>query len=378
MKLIVAPDSFKGSLTAAEICNCVAKAAQRVFPGCTVQSLPVADGGEGTVDSICAALAATLQTVTVQNPLGAPVDAQYAIFGGSNAVLEMAAASGLPLIADDARDIMQSNTYGTGALIMDALQKGCTDLYIGIGGSATNDGGIGCAAAFGVRFLDANGVALAPVPANFMQIETVDMSGLHPLVAAANITIMSDVKNPLLGETGATNVFGKQKGASAAERAALEVGLAHYIACVEAATGKQVAVAEGAGAAGGLGAGLLAFTGAKMQSGVETVLDMLEFDAQLKDADLVITGEGRMDFQSAFGKVAYGVGMRCKAAGVPCIALVGGLGDNAEAMYEHGIDSMMTTVNGVMPLAQAIEDAPALCESAAERMLRMVRAGMKM
>lgn len=381
MKLIVAPDSFKGSLSAAQLCDCVRRAALRVFPDCSVLALPVADGGEGTVDSLCAALSGTMLTVSVQNPLGAPVAAQYATFtsaaGGAHcAVMEMAAASGLPLIPVAQRDVLASNTYGTGEMMLDALQKGCTELYIGIGGSATNDGGIGCAAAFGVQFLNAAGEALAPIPANFTQIETVDLSGLNPLLAKANITIMSDVTNPLLGETGATNVFGKQKGADAAQRAVLEAGLAHYIAKVEAATGKQVADAAGAGAAGGLGAGLLSFTAAAMQSGVDTVLSLLDFDAKLSDADLVITGEGQMDFQSAYGKVAYGVGTRCKSAGVPCIALVGGLGQNAEAMYAHGIDSMMTTVNGVMPLEKAIENAPALCESAAERLLRMVKVGM--
>ncbi len=377
MNIIVAPDSFKGSLTATALCDCVSRAAHRVFPDCTVRSLPVADGGEGTVESICASLSGTMQTVTVQNPLGAPVAASYAIFnGGNSAALEMAAASGLPLIAPQARDVFASSTFGTGEMLLDALQRGCNNLYVGLGGSATNDGGMGCAAAFGVRFLDAAGKVLAPIPANFLKIETVDISGLNPLVAAANITIMSDVKNPLLGETGATNVFGKQKGADEAQRATLEVGLARYIQKVEAATGKQIATAEGAGAAGGLGAGLLAFTNAKLQSGVETVLDMLAFDALLKTADLVITGEGRMDYQSAFGKVAYGVGMRCKAANVPCIALVGGMGERADEMYQYGISSIMTTVNGIMPLSEAVADAATLCEGAAERALRMVKLGM--
>ncbi len=378
MRILVAPDSFKGSLRADQVCACVRRAAVRVFPGCSVLSLPVADGGEGTVESICAALGATPQTVMVDNPLGAPVAAKYAIFGQTNAVMEMAAASGLPLIAPQARDVMRATTYGTGQMMLDALEKGCTNLYIGIGGSATNDGGIGFAAACGVRFLDVDGAVLAPIPTSLAKIASIDLSGVHPLLAAANITIMSDVKNPLLGETGATNIFGPQKGATAAQRAALEAGLAHYIAKVEAATGKTLAMAQGAGAAGGLGAALLAFTNATMQSGVETVLEMLDFTAKLADTDLVVTGEGQMDGQSAFGKVAYGVGMRCKAANVPCIALVGGLGENAESMYACGVDSMMIAVNGIMPLSQAIEDAPTLCEAAAERMLRMVRVGMAM
>ncbi len=379
MKLIVAPDSFKGSLSAAEVCACVRRAALREFSRCEVISLPVADGGEGTVDSICAALSGSMQNVTVQNPLGAPVSASYAIFdGGSSAALEMAAASGLSLVAPNARDVPRSNTYGTGEMMLDALQKGCTELYIGIGGSATNDGGIGCAAALGVRFLDAAGASLAPIPANFMQIETVDISGLNPLLASANITIMGDVKNPLLGQAGATNVYGAQKGATATQRATLEAGLAHYIAKVEVATGNAVATVEGAGAAGGLGAGLLAFTGAKMQSGVNTVLELLQFDKLLEDADLVITGEGQMDYQSAYGKVAYGVGMRCKAAKVPCIALVGSMGEGAEEMRQYGISSIMTTVNGIMPLSEAVEQAQTLCESAAERALRMVHIGLRL
>ncbi len=376
MKIMIAPDSFKGSLSASEICDLVECAAKEVFVDCEVEKMPVADGGEGTVESILATLEGEKVVVEVKDPLGRDIVATYGIFNDNKAIIEMAEASGLPLVSTEDRDVMHSNTFGTGQLILDAIEKGCTTIYMAIGGSATNDGGMGCANALGVKFLDENEKELKPVPANLLKIKTVDVSGISKEIKETNFVILSDVKNPLLGECGATYVFGKQKGATVKEQAQLEEGLAHYISVVEEAVDQSICQIEGAGAAGGLGAGLMAFTNATMRSGVETVLEILDFEEKLQDVKLVVTGEGRMDYQSAYGKVAYGVGSLCKKNHIPCVAIVGGMGEHADAMYEHGISSIMTTVNGVMSMAEAVEHASELCTDAAERLFRLVKLGM--
>ena len=378
MKIVVAPDSFKGSIDASDLCNVIEKAVNTVFPEAVVTKLPLADGGEGTVDSILAALKGERREVCVHNPLGEEITASYGVFEKENAVIEMAEASGLPLIPEEKRAIMNSNTYGTGQLILDAIAGGCKTIYMGIGGSATNDGGMGCAAALGAKFTDAQGKVLEPIPANFTKIAHIDASKLQETIAGVKFVVMCDVTNPLLGEKGATNVYGRQKGANAEELVLLEQGLAHYSTIIAQELQCEVAEVPGAGAAGGLGAGLLAFTHATMNSGVETILDILSFRQHLEGASLVITGEGRMDYQSAYGKVAYGVGCLCKAAGVPTFALVGGMGEDAEAMFAHGIDSIMTTVNSIMTLDQAVEEVEALSYGATVRALRLIKAGMQM
>ncbi len=378
MRIMVAPDSFKGSLSAETICNIVEQAAKKVFADCEVEKIPVADGGEGTVESILATLGGELVEVKVQNPMGQEILATYGIFGDDQAIIEMAAASGLPLIDPEQRDILCSNTYGTGQLILDALERGCTTIYMGLGGSATNDGGIGCAHALGVKFLDESNQALEPIPANFMKMKGVDLSGLHSKIADTNFIILSDVKNPLLGELGATAVFGKQKGASEEEQLQLENGLAHYSTLLECVFHKDYATLEGAGAAGGLGAGLIAFANATMKSGVETILEILAFQDKLQNVQLVVTGEGRMDYQSAYGKVAYGVGNLCKKNLIPCVAIVGGMGERAQEMYEHGITTIITTVNGVMKIEEAVERAEELCFDAAERLFNGIKLGMRL
>lgn len=376
MRIMIAPDSFKGSLSASEICDLVERAAKEVFVDCEVEKMPVADGGEGTVESILATLEGEKVVVEVKDPLGRDIVATYGVFNDNKAVIEMAEASGLPLVSTEDRDVMHSNTFGTGQLILDAIEKGCTTIYMAIGGSATNDGGMGCANALGVKFLDENEKELKPVPANLLKIKTVDISGISKKIRETNFVILSDVKNSLLGERGATYVFGKQKGATIEEQAQLEAGLAHYIAVVEKAVDQSICQIEGAGAAGGLGAGLMAFTNATMRSGVETVLEILDFEEKIQDVKLVVTGEGRMDYQSAYGKVAYGVGSLCKKNQIPCVAIVGGMGEHADAMYEHGISSIMTTVNGVMSMEEAVEHASELCTDAAERLFRLVKLGM--
>lgn len=377
MKIVVAPDSFKGSLTAEKICEITKKVANEVFEGSEVLEIPVADGGEGTVESVLKELKGEKVIIKAKNPLGDEIEAYYGIFNKENAIIEMATASGLPLIELSKRDIMNSSTYGTGELILDAINKGCKNIYIGIGGSATNDCGIGCAEALGVEFLDENNNKIKAVPNNFELIKDINISNINQELKNTSITIMCDVKNPLLGEIGATNVFGRQKGATEEQVELLEKGMTHIINLIEEKLNISVQNIEGAGAAGGLGAGLLAFTNSNMHSGVDTILEILDFKEKIKDADLVVTGEGMMDFQSAFGKVAYGVGQACKEYDIPCVAIVGGLGKNAEAMYEHGIDSMMTTVNGIMTLDDALENAEELCYSSVMRLFKSIKVGMK-
>ncbi len=375
LKIVVAPDSFKGSLSAKEICNIVEKAGLEIFPESNIIKLPVADGGEGTVESLLDTLSGSWMTIPAKDPMGREIRGSYGIFSGDKAILEMALVSGLPLVSKEERNVMKASTFGTGQLILDAAKNGCNTIYLGIGGSATNDGGIGCLAALGIKFLDASGDLLEAIPENFMKIHEIDTSGLSKEVQGINLVIMCDVKNPLLGETGATYVYGPQKGANDEQKVDLEQGLAHLYQLIEAKIGREITNIPGTGAAGGLGAGLLAFTNACLKSGVDTILEILEFEKHLEQADLVVTGEGMMDYQSAYGKVAHGVGMMCKEHGIGCFAIVGGMGERAEEMYEHGIDSIMTTVNGIMDLNAAIQKAPELCYQAAIRGFRLIRMG---
>lgn len=377
MKIVIAPDSFKGSLSAKEICNEVNKAAKKVFPNCETKQIPIADGGEGTLDSIIEIMGGDFKHVEVSNPLGKPVIAKYGILDEETAIVEMAQASGLPLIPDTERDIMKANTYGTGQLILDAMENGYKRIYIGLGGSATNDGGIGCAAALGIRFFDSKNEELEPIPENLERIDVIDFTNRNLNIDKTEFIIMSDVKNPLTGESGATNVFSKQKGAKPEEQKVLEKAMCHYENKLEITLGKKIGAVPGAGAAGGLGAGLLAFCNAKVVSGIEKILEIVQFEKEIEQADLVITGEGRMDNQSAYGKVVSGIGTCCKRSNIPCVAIVGSIGDGADELYNYGISSIMTTINGVMTLDEAMKDAHKLCYEAAERLFRLVNVGMK-
>lgn len=372
MKILVAPDSFKGSLSAVYICNIVEEVVLELAPTSEVIKLPMADGGEGTVDCLLEAMNGSKIELEVANPLGESVYAYYGIFD-NKAIIEMAAASGLPLVKSNKRDVSKSNTYGTGELILDAIKRGATTIYLGIGGSATNDCGIGCLHALGVNFLDENGSTVKPIPANFTQIVTIDTSSIEKALTQVKFVIMCDVKNPLLGVNGATYTYGEQKGITKTKLQEFEEGMEHIARLIELEMAVSITTKEGCGAAGGLGAGLLAFTNASMQSGVDTILEVLQLKEKLKGVDLVITGEGQMDRQSTFGKVAYGVGSLCKTEDIPCVALVGGLGEGYEDMYSHGITSIMTTTDRIMTIAEAIENAESLCRKATYRMLNMIQ-----
>lgn len=377
MKIVVASDSFKGSLDAIEIADICQKVAEVIFDDCEVVKIPMADGGEGTTDCLIEAMNGEKIYCDVKNPLHLPIRAGYGVFENS-AIMEMAAASGITLISDDERDIMKQSTFGTGEMLLDALSNGYKNIYLGIGGSATNDGGIGFANAIGVKFLDENCEEVQALPENFEKIKSIDASSINPLILSANIQVMCDVTSPLLGEFGATNVFGKQKGADEKTREILERGMTHYIDIAEKTMNKAVRNEAGAGAAGGLGAALMLFANASMCSGVDTVLDILKFEAKVNDADLVITGEGMMDYQSAYGKVASGVGKICKKHNIACIAIVGSMGERAEEMYELGITSIMPIVNSIMSLDFAIDNARVLYENAVSRALRLIKIGMNL
>lgn len=378
MKILLASDSFKGSLTSQRIVQLLEKAVGQVFPQAVTEGMLVADGGEGTMEAMVAELQGSVRTVEVRGPMGTPVQASYGLLPGGRAIIEMAQASGLPLVSAEQRNPMQATSYGTGQLIRDALERGIRDITIAVGGSATNDGGMGALAALGVRFLDEKGEPLEGCGADLARVQTIDLSGLHPAAAQTAFTVMCDVTNPLLGPSGASHTFGPQKGAGPAMVEQLERGMSRYAALAEQVTGVSAAFQPGAGAAGGLGFALMAFLGAQRRPGIETVLDLIHFDQKLEGADLVITGEGRMDWQSSFGKVPAGVGERCKRAGVPAVAIVGGLLAGYEEIYRHGICSVETTVSGVMSLEDAMAHSEDLYLDAACRLLRSIRCGMEM
>ncbi len=375
MKILFASDSFKGSLTSMQISNLLKQATSEIFPNAQTVSMSVADGGEGTMDSLVNSLGGTWKTVDVLGPLQENIKARYGILPEGKAIIEMAEASGLPLVPSDKRNPQKTTSYGTGMLIRDALESGITDITIAIGGSATNDGGMGAMQALGIKFLDENNNELTGCGENLSKVKNIDLDNSHHAVAKTNFTVMCDVTNPLLGNQGATYTFGRQKGADDTMLAELEYGMSIYANKIKSIIGKDISGKEGSGAAGGLGFALMAFLGAKLQSGIDVVLDLLDFDKKLKDVDLVITGEGRMDNQSAFGKVPSGIGKRCKKMGVPAVAIVGGLLSGYESIYNCGIESVTTTINGAMTIDEALANSEDLYLDAARRLLRMIRCG---
>ena len=356
MKFLFASDSFKGTLSSRRTAELLEQAAKEIFPGCECSSVEMADGGEGTTDAVIAAVGGRRNVLKVRGPLWEEREAFYGALDEKRAVMEMAAASGLPFVPQEKRDPRKTTSFGTGEMIKDALDKGFTDISIAIGGSATNDGGIGCGE-------------------DLIRISRIDTSGLDPRVKDCTFTVMCDVTNPLCGADGATRTFGKQKGGTPEILDALEAGMCNYRDVLIREFGVNMDEVSGAGAAGGLGAALMVFLGAELKSGIETVLDLVGFDEKLSDVSLVVTGEGATDWQSVFGKVMQGVGMRCKAHGIPAVAVVGSMGKGAEDIFDCGIDSIITTVNGVMPLEEALERAEELYLGAARRMFRMLRAG---
>jgi glycerate 2-kinase len=379
VRIVVAPDSYKGSLSALGVAEAIERGVRAVFPEAEVAKVPIADGGEGTVDALVVATGGRVEERTVRGPLGEPVRARWGILGaGDTAVIEMAAASGLPLVPKDRRDPRVTTTFGTGELVRAALDAGLRKLVVGVGGSATNDGGAGMARALGVRFLDAAGAELPEGGAALARLARIDLSGLDPRVALAELVVACDVDNPLTGPRGASAVYGPQKGATPELVKELDAALGRYAAVARDATGRDVADRPGAGAAGGLGAGLLFFTPARLRPGVAIVLETTRFDELVRGADLVITGEGRTDFQTAMGKAPVGVAAAAKRHGVPVVCLAGGLGDGADDVLAHGIDALASTVPGPMALGECLALAAALVEAAAARVCRLVKVGATM
>ena len=380
MRFIFAPDSFKGSLSAMESCDILERVAARIFPGVETISVPVADGGEGTVDALLRAMGGTRMSTRVTGPMFEPVTAEWGLLpDGVTAVMEMAQASGLPYVPADQRDPRKATSLGTGEMIAAALKAGVRKILIGIGGSATNDGGIGMLTALGAVFRDADGNVPTPDGTAMARVAEADFSGLMPELSEAEITVICDVTNPLLGENGATFIYGPQKGATPAIRDELEAGMANYAAVVSAACARDIASFPGAGAAGGLGAALGGVLGATLKSGIDAVLDAVDFGEKLDGVSLAVTGEGRIDGQSVrFGKVPVGVAKRCAAKGIPTAAIVGGIGDGAEGLYDLCESTMLPTVPGPMSLEEAMKNAPRLYEQAAERLFRAIRIGMNL
>lgn len=378
MKLLFASDSFKGTLSSDQTIELLTKAAQEVFGRCETSGVPVADGGEGTTDAVVKARSGEIITVPVHGPLMEMEQGFYGRLSDTEAILEMAAASGLPMVPEEKRNPLNTTTYGTGELLKAALDAGYTEIAIAIGGSATNDGGMGFASALGIRFLDQEGNVLEGRGEDLEKVAHIDMSGLDPAVQKAHFTVMCDVTNPLCGPDGATYTFGKQKGGTPEILDRLEKGMQNYRDVIIREFGINPDEIQGSGAAGGLGTALKVFLHAEMKSGIETVLDLIDFDARLEDVNLVVTGEGRTDWQSCFGKVMQGVGDRSAKHQVPVAALCGGLGPDYEKIYAHGISSIMTTVDGPMPLKEALDNASELYYKGAIRMFRFLQTGMQM
>lgn len=378
MKVLFAPDSFKGSISSSRAIELLCIVTQKHFPGCEMRSVPIGDGGEGTTEALMKVLGGHEECVQVSDPLGRKIEARYAIVGGGEAIIEMAQASGLPLLALDEYDPLCTSTYGTGEMVCHALDRGCREIILMIGGSATNDGGLGAASALGIRFLDRDGRDVTNDGAGLEQVASIDASGMHPGLKEAHITIMCDVTNPLLGPNGATHVYGAQKGADEEMRERLEAGMASYICVVEETSGQALREIPGVGAAGGLAVPLMAFANVKLQSGIETVLGLLNFDKLLEGVDLVVTGEGRLDFQSAQGKALWGIGRACQKKGIPVCAIAGCFGDGAEDIYDCGVCAAVSCTSHFAAVGEEFQNAEERFMQAADSMYRMIKVGMGM
>ncbi|MET7142606.1 glycerate kinase [Xanthomonas sp. PPL139] len=379
MKIVIAPDAFKESLSAAQAAAQIAAGFRSVFPEAEYVLLPFADGGEGTVDALVAGGGGRRVACTVTGPLGAPVAAEFGLSeDGGTALIEMAAASGLMLVPPPRRDPRLTGTRGVGELILAALDAGARRLLIGIGGSASNDGGAGMAQALGVRLLDAHGRDLAAGGAALGTLARIALDGLDPRLRDCTIEVACDVDNPLTGPTGASAVFGPQKGATPAMVAQLDAGLQHYAEAIERTLGVAVAQLPGAGAGGGIGAALVAFLGARLRPGVEIVAQALGLEAHLAGADLLVTGEGRLDGQSAQGKVPVGLARIARRHGVPVLAIAGGLGDGASALHAQGIDALFGAVQRVSTREAALADAADALRQAARNVAVAIALGQRL
>jgi glycerate 2-kinase len=379
MKVIIAPDSFKESLSALEVANAIEKGFRDIFPEAEYVKIPMADGGEGTVQSLVDATGGRIVKTEVTGPLGDRVQAFFGMLGdGKTAVIEMAAASGLHLVPSEKRNPLVTTTRGTGELILAALDEGAEHIIIGIGGSATNDGGAGMIQALGGRLLNRHGQEIGPGGGSLSELADIDLSGLDQRLKCVKIEVACDVDNPLTGPKGASAVFGPQKGATPEMVVTLDKNLHHYADVIERVLGKQVKDIPGAGAAGGLGAGLLAFLDAKLKRGVEIVLETVNFHERIQGASLVITGEGRIDRQTIFGKTPIGVAKAAKRYNIPVIAIAGSVSDDSDVVRSHGIDALYSIVPGIIPLEKALANARYYVTQTARNIAAVYKIGTNM
>jgi glycerate kinase len=377
MRIVLAPDSFKGCLTAVQVCNALEVGIRRFLPDAKVIKVPMADGGEGTVQSLVDASDGRIVEAMVSDPLGRKIKSFFGIMGdGRTAVIEMAAASGLPLLRLGERNPRITTTKGTGDLVMAALNQGCRRIIMGIGGSATNDAGRGFAEALGARFLDkAGNTLMTPGGGALHDLRSIDIKGLDPRLKDTEFIVACDVDNPLTGPRGASAVYGPQKGSNPADVEFLDAALLNFAAVVKSQLGKDINDMPGAGAAGGLGGGLIALCNATLKRGVEIVVEATHLVEKCHGADLVISGEGRTDFQTKFGKTPMGVAKAAKVHGIPVILISGGLASGARDMYEAGVDALFGIPNMPMPLEASLKEAPALLAESAENVVRTFAAG---
>jgi glycerate kinase len=374
MKIVIAPDSFKDSLSAQGVADAIALGLADVWPDAQLIKCPMADGGEGTIESVLAACNGELRRIEVRGPLGATVNAAWGWLPHSHtAIIEMAEASGLQLVPVDQRDACISSTFGTGELIRAALDAGAQRVILAIGGSATNDGGAGAMQALGVKLLDAHDKALKPGGLALAQLARIDMTDIDPRLAEVRFDIAADVDNPLCGPHGASAIFGPQKGASPEQVEQLDRALGHFAGLCAKALKTDVRDEPGSGAAGGLGFAAKAFLGAQFQAGVEVVAELVGLAEAVKNADLVITGEGRFDAQTLRGKTPFGVARIARQQGVPVIVIAGTLGEGYQQLYAHGIDAAFALASGPMTLAQACAEAPRLLRERASDIARVWR-----
>lgn len=358
MKIVIAPDSYKESQTAMEVATAIEKGFKEVLPNAEYVKLPMADGGEGTVQSLVDATGGRIVTTTVTGPLGQAVEGFYGLLGdGSTAVIEMAAASGLHLVEPEKRNPLLTTTYGTGELVKEALKAGVKHIIVGIGGSATNDGGIGMAQALGARLLDSDGAELGYGGGELSKLASIDLSGLDERLASIHLEVACDVDNPLCGPKGASHVFGPQKGATPEMVEQLDANLAHYANIISQTNGKEVIDQAGSGAAGGLGAALLGLFDASLRPGISIVMDAVNLAEVVKDADLVITGEGRIDSQTIHGKTPIGVARIAKQYNLPVIGIAGSTAQDCREVHDHGLDAVFSVVLGATDLPTALKEA---------------------
>ena len=373
MKIVIAPQSFKGSLSAAKVARAIDRGIKRVLPKAETILLPMADGGEGTVRALVEGTHGQIVSTEVTGPLGEKISAEWGILGDKNSVvIEMAAASGITLVPRDKLNPLIATTYGTGELIKAGMDSGCRRFIIGIGGSATNDGGAGMAQALGVKFLDENGEELPKGGAALIRLKHIDIAGLDHWLAACRFKAACDVTNPLCGEHGASRIYGPQKGATEQQCGQLDKALTNYAKVIKRDLGIDVRDLPGAGAAGGLGAGLVAFLGAQLISGIEIVSESIRLEEHLIGSDLVFTGEGRIDSQTLFGKAVAGVAAKAKKMHIPVVAVVGASTGDYQKFHQQGIDAILNITPGPISLEESMASAESLIANTAEQALRLI------